>query len=177
MREPLRVPAEDELLLDRCLKKDPGALRELVTVHGESLYGFVRSALGRRAVLTHPFLTQCFADLLRDSNAFNLTEPIRVKLAKSFLVQIQKQLKQKHSEGPLPGLNRRLSVLFTCLSQLSWDDRVVILLRDQLGFSLDEMQAVLSKTEQETRLQIQEARIRFREQLQSILKNKKSLSS
>ncbi len=171
----LTVSTEDQLLATRCSKQDRGALEELSSLYGNSLYGFLRSALGQRSELAHPHLVEAFVETVRRAAALGLKAPLHVTLLRYLLEGLRKNLKQKHAEGPWPGLDRKLSVLFLSLSRLPWEERVLLLLRDQMNCSLEEIEAVLSKPETEIRSQLQRTRLHFREQIHKTLKNKSVL--
>lgn len=172
----MNVPAEDRALSARLARNDSGALEEFISLHGGSLYGFLRSALGQRAAFAYSFLAAAFAQTVRSTSS-DLKEPLRVILTRSLLSRIQKNLKPKHAEGPLPGAERRISVLFLSLACLPWEERILLLLRDQADYSMEELQAVFSKTESEIRGRLQKARLHFREALKKTLKDKSVLNS
>lgn len=168
----MKISGDEELLLAACLERNRFAIDKLSLMYGVPLFGFLRSALGARAHLAQNFVTESIVEFLRCATPFNLSEPIHVTLARSILQKVEKQLKSKNSEGPLAGLDRKLSVVFDCLSQLSWKERILLLLRDQMEFSLEEMSAVLSLSKMKIRSSLKDARLKLRENLQSALAGK-----
>ncbi len=169
---PIRIHADEEFLLAGCLQQDLASLEKFTSDYGVPLYSFLQSVLGKRADICRNFLTESMVEFLRSSAAFNLSEPIRVSLVRTLLEKIQKNLQSKDAEGPVPGWDERSSVLFECLCRLSWEDRVLLLLRDQLEFSLEEMESVVSKHKDKIRSGLKEARIKLREHLFKVLHNK-----
>ncbi len=170
MKEPATLSSDHELLLDRCRQKDSAAIQKLVSIYGESFYGFIRCLLGGNANLIDPILTASFIDTLRSSAESNTDEPFRVILLRAALKNAEKNLGQPRE--PLLGIDKRLSVLWECLGDLSREEQVVLLLRDQMDCSLDEMQAILSETEHPIRGRLQFARLHFRDLLQNKLNAK-----
>lgn len=175
MQKPhLKVSADEELLVARSIKRDPEALQTLSSDYGRPVYGFLRSVLGRRSELAHPILIDAFVSILRSTSAFNLTEPILVTVMRYLIKGIQKQLKRKDAKGPLNGLNPQLNVMFDGLSRLSWEERVLILLRDQMGFSYEEMTAITSRSEDQIRSQLTESRLHLRSHVREVLNRKRT---
>ena len=168
------VPARDEFLLARCLKRERTAIEELVAEHARPIYGFFQSALGEKVTLAQPIFVGSFIHLLRKNAHRNLKEPIRVILLRFIIQRIQEKLNFKNAGAPLNNLDFRLSILFESLSRLPWDERILLLFRDQMDLSLEEIGAILSKSQNEIRSRLKDCRLNFRKQLENSMNNKRA---
>lgn len=172
----MKVSTDEELLVARCIRRDPEALQTLSSDYGRPVYGFLRTALGRRSELAHPILIDAFVNILRPHSAFNLTEPLLVTVMRSLIKGIQKQIKRKDAEGALEGLHPRLSFLFDSLCQLSWEERVLVLLRDQMEFSYEEMTAITALSRDQIKARLKEGRVHLKNHVRGVLNQKRTHS-
>lgn len=167
MKEPSTLSSDHELLLSRCRQKDVAAVQTLVSLYGENLYGFIRGALGGKTELVSSLLTGTFVRALYASENIPVDESFKVVLLRTALDGMKK--KSDAPREPIAGLDKRFSVLSECLGRLFWDERILLLLRDQMDCSMDEMHAILSENDPTIRASLQQARLHFREQLQSLM--------
>lgn len=170
----MKVSAQEELLIASCLKKEPEAIRTFSALYGRPIYGFLKSALGIRAELTHSILIRAMSEYLRTTTAFELKEHILVTLMRSLLRDISRELKRKDSTGSLKEKDPRLTILFESLALLKWQERVLVLLRDQMDFDYEEIASILSLKLEEVKSRIKTARVHFRENIDQLLFKQKS---
>lgn len=173
---PSRVSPEEELLFARCLKQEPEAIRELGRRYALPLYGLLQSLCGKKAESLDPLVIEVFADALKSGEPFALQEPLAVTLTRSLLEKIQKKIRRKKisvSTELADSFDPKLRLLFKALSGLSWNQKFLLLLRDQLLLSHEEIAGILTLPKAQVPNRLKEARLLFRKNLQEFLEPKK----
>lgn len=168
----MKIPAHEELLLARCARRENDAVKTLIELYGERVYGFIRSALGLRAELVHPLLIKSFSETIQETQPFNMTEPFRVTVMRKLIHGITNQLKNKDSSATEKGMDLQRMIVFEALSRLAWNRRVLLLLRDQMDFDFEEIASILSVPIKQLRAETQETRLEFRKHIEEVLRKK-----
>ena len=165
----MKIPAQEASLLFRSREQDPEALRELVERYVPPIYGFLYSLLGDKAGQEIRFLTAAFAESLRTLNPSKPKESFLVAVMRRIVPRLLAQLAHRQVRGSWPGLEPRLWVLFETLSQLPSEASMLILLRDQMDLSLEDIALVLSKNVRQVKPELNRARLDFRDQIKQTL--------
>ena len=173
----MEIAAEEELLLSRAVRLDPAALQNLADQHASSFYGFLLHVFLGDADLARETLVRAWAETLKSFAPFEEKVPFPVALAFHALADIKEPASKKSRPGfPGPEATRepRLRLIFEALPRLPLEKRILLLLRDQLDFSLEELSFVLSLSEDQLRHRLKEARLALRLEVEHLLPQKKA---
>ena len=158
----MSLSSHEQALLTELANRDAEAIRLFSTEYGPPVYGFLISALGFRAGEAKPMMVEAFASLIRHSKKAATEMPILPCLMRDLLNHLQWKMSDKESEGPFEGAYQELSLIFKALSRLPWEERVLVLLRDQMDLTYPEMSFVLSLSEEELKARLGFAKTNFR---------------
>ena len=164
----MKIPAHEELLLARCHRQEPEAIQALADLYGKSVYGFIQSILGNQPEAAKRLMLDTFIEAVREIAPFNMEEPFMVTIMRKLISDLGHRFKTE-KEAHLLGLDQRRRMIFSALSKLSWQEKILILLRDQMDFDFDEMEAVLGHSSRILKNQLKEARLHFRDGLDFLL--------
>ncbi|MBI3316745.1 MAG: hypothetical protein HYZ85_01900 [Candidatus Omnitrophica bacterium] len=171
-----RVSSEEELLFARCLKHDPEAIQEWGRRYARPLYGLLQSLCDKKAGGFSDLVPEVFAEMLESSEPFDLKEPLEISLTRALIAKIQKKIRKKEiretSEAP-NFLDSKLRFIFRALAHLSWNQKILLLLRDQCLLSHEEIADILDVPKSQIQNRLKEARLLFRKYLQEILSSGK----
>ena len=104
----MKISADEELLIARCHEKDPKAVKALAEMYGRPVYGFLRSAFGTRASMTHGLLAEVFTESVLEIDPFQEKVPFLALVMQRLVGEIQHRFKHKESSGTLPGIKSGL---------------------------------------------------------------------
>ena len=172
----MQVSAHEELLLARCLKREPEAVSELTKTYGPPLYGFFYAALSGHSRLARKLTPGAFARALEETVPYQEKHIFSVNAVHRVMRDLMEHAGQ-HDVPDEPAsseaVNGRLGLTLQSLWRLSPEERIFILLRDQLDFSMPEISFCFSIHESEAKKKLMEARLNFRRSLDIILARKK----
>lgn len=150
---PVQITAEEEFLLTQFVSGRPQAVHAIAERFGPSVYGFVLSALGGDSQRAGRIVVNAFAGVLRRvSSTDEKQPPFLIRVLSLACGQIKKE---KPSNAPRPVLEefagpaisdsykRRFTVILKALLELPPQERCLLLLRDQMSFSSEEISHVL----------------------------------
>ena len=170
----MKITPSEELILAGCNEGSEHALQELSEKIAAPVYGFLSSSLGKNAGSAHDLFIEAFICGIRNSLSENT--PILVKVLSRLIHDISKLPFDKKVLILPENVSIRAQIILRTLSYMSWNDRVLVLLRDQLDLSHEEMSAVLSMNEHVIKMHLTEARIHFRNYLNEVLKKCEGLA-
>lgn len=148
----MQITAEEEFLLNQYLNGKPQAVQAIAERFGPSAYGFAFCALAGDSKQAQRFILGAFAGVLRRLSPLDEKQP-------SFLEQILaglcEQIKNERTppgeivpddfSGPaiMDSHKRRFRVILKALAELSPRERCLLLLRDQMSFTYEEISQIL----------------------------------
>ena len=153
----MEIPASEQFLMARARKGDPDAIRDLAGQYGRRLYGFCLCACGGREEPARRFLIASFGQAIRETHSVSL--PFFLRALAWLCLHISKD--PPEALPPPSEQDPKTRVLMKALARIPWEERRLILLRDQMHLSHAEMAKVLSIPEPAARGRLPEARTRF----------------
>ena len=165
---------EEEFLLARCLRWDGEALETLAGTYGTPLHVFICLISSASSSRNQNILVNSMADALKKNRPFDGKIPF-LTLAAKFAVAEMKGMKNEGIPSCFENSEPRLQCLAKTLSKIKPEEKMLLLLRDQLLLSIWEIAYVLAIPESEVIPRLAEARLHFNEILGRILASKEGL--
>lgn len=165
---PLSV--DDESLLANLTQQNPQSIKSLCSAYGPEIYGFLVSLLGLRAIDAHSVLVESFASVAAEAQKGRVREALLIRLTREVLNHMRWKLWDSEGETPFEGSRQELSLVFRALSRLAWEERILLLLRDQMDFTYEEMASVLSLSVEAVKTRLAESKKNFRHHINEIMK-------
>ncbi|MCK5451164.1 MAG: hypothetical protein KAI70_05320 [Candidatus Omnitrophica bacterium] len=118
----------------------------------------------------------CFSDALRKVSFLNEKESFLVEYSKALINECRELRTLPYSaESNSPNIlhirKKTLKSINKALYLLSFDEKALLLLRDQMYFSYDDIAKVFASTESSIRSSTLQARLHFRKKIEEVLKN------
>lgn len=163
---------QEEFLIPRCRIGDAAALAQLGDLYGYQIHGFLCAILGEGEGKKERALRESFSEGLRlySSGKSPLSFLVLVMQALMEILRSDPSLEKQVQTQPFTVKDLRLQWMFEAFYRLPWKERVVILLRQQMDFSYEEMGFILSESEAVVKTQLKTAREHFRQQVDERLK-------
>ncbi len=164
------TPAE-ELLLARCVRKDLEALEALGITYGRPLYSFLFCAVGGNTEIARQILVKCLKSTLSSIEPFEETIPFLIKCLQFIDKALKKYPPDHHADDPIPAdphLKPNESSTLQALLALNVQERILLLLRDQLLLSLEEISQVLETKRKDLKEAINAVRFKMKSVRQEI---------
>lgn len=180
----MMITAKEELLIDRWLKKDPGALRLLLEDCGRPVYGFCVSFFSGDCRFADALFLKAFSSLLRSPGLSALRTPLLIQLLSFAVRELHGALKPDASEGYVPApealkslwpetdlfFRKRLAVILKALAGMAGEEKAALLLRDQMDLECSEIAGLLGVSEKKAHQILSRARIRLGENVDSLMR-------
>jgi hypothetical protein len=173
----MEISAHDELLMGRCKNGNPEAIRELVDYYGQPLYGMLYCIFGGNANIPKFLLVQSFTHVLKNIKLFEDKTPFIIHVLKWIYAEMQHSMDLHTTKIEFPKdqvLASRYVMILETIAALALEEKLLVLLRDQLSLSLNEIGMVLSIPEKNVRQRLSEARLSFRNNLDQSQKRRKA---
>lgn len=169
----MQISAEEEFLIARCIQFEPEAVKAVAGRYGRAVYGFLFSCLGS-STRARRMLANVFIEALRQATPFEEKMPFFFKVLSLSIPKVWSALSKERFSLDLDAIpeskrKARLIFILEALSRISFEDKILILLRDQLELTHEEMAAVVSMTPKEVETVLNKARLGFRSELEQIL--------
>ena len=174
----MQISAREEFLFWGWKTKDKEAFDQILSLYARSLYAFLCGITGGQESEISSLLVETFSKILRTP-----PDPRR-----PFLVRALHHIANRYGKKGSPEASHELllrevdkwqvreqRVVLEALQRLAWEDRMLILLRDQQELLIDEIQAVLGWPEEQIKKELREARIRFRAKVNEVMREKRKV--
>ncbi|MCX7927257.1 MAG: hypothetical protein N2606_03885 [Candidatus Omnitrophica bacterium] len=149
-------------------------LRELVERYQKKVFPLAFYLIGGNPDLAYEITADSFVETFITTSNFANEEQILIKLIFS-IVERSRQTRAMPSVEDFGLLevpsNRKpaVTILRQALQKMSFDMRLLLLLRDQLHLTYSQIARIVNKSEKETRLNMTQARLLLRQELERLL--------
>jgi hypothetical protein len=183
----MMITAKEELLIDRCFKKDPGALRLLLEEYGRPVYGFCVSFFSGDCRFAEPLFYKAFSSFLRSPGLSELRTPLLIQLLSFVVRELYGSfgpLKPDAPQGCVPApetlkslwpetdllFRKRLAVILKAFAGMAAEEKAALLLRDQMDLEYPEIAKLLGMNEKKVHQVLLRSRIRLGEHVDSLMR-------
>ena len=169
---PVQISAEEELLIAGGLDREPEALRRLADRYGRPVLGFLRAFSGGDEIWARRTVVQALSAPLLDLKPFQERIPFLVDVIGRLVPALESFTPRRKSESstlPEEPVEPRAAIILEALSSLPWRERALLLLRDQIDSSLEEIAFALHLPHDSVQGNLSGVRIHFRRFLDQIL--------
>lgn len=172
----MEISPEEEFLIARCIKKDPASLERLLSTHGRPLAAFIRMALPAPPEDdVRMILGRSIAAALKSTRPFEEQEPFLIEALGYVLDEIKRyranySVKERVKKDDFYG--NRMLMIRKSLDSLTPQEKILILLRDQMDLSHEEMARLVPGSPHFLKQKIAEARVKFHQGLTRVLSEK-----
>ena len=164
------ISAKDEFIFMRLEKGEKAALEDLLALYARSFYAFLCGLSGQDSPAVKKVLIESLVEIL--SRRAESEKPFRLRMLRTMISQQGSRLSGLKLS---PEFSIRKPILEVLL-KLDWEERLLILLRDQQELLYDEMRQVLEWPEERIKKRLCDARLHFRSQIEEIFRAKRKRS-
>lgn len=162
---------EDKILFSRWAKAgSPQALDKLIRMYKDDIYAFVLYLSGCDVNNSYEVTAGIFLDVLRDPGT-PTAEPVSVRLFQTAIDRCR-SAKPNFFFNPLdmtnatPSKRGTLRIVKQVFDSFSFENRAIMLLRDQAGLTYDEIAAIMQIGPREIKTMTAALKNRFREKIE-----------
>ena len=167
--------AENEaVLLERWLKGDAQALTSLIESTQQKIFALALYLIGGDRDKAYEMAASSIVDALRQTPSIEKKGDFLVQVARA-LLEKSKQIQAKPVTGPNdfldfpPDKRRMLQIARDALQALPFETKILLLLRDQSGFSFQMISDLLQVPPDKVRMDTLHARSQLRIKIQEVL--------
>lgn len=156
--------------------KNEARIEFLITQYQQRVFSLVLSLIGGDKTMAYDITVSCFIETIRTTPLF------WVKKEDIFLIKLAAiAVKKCRDIKPMPFIDevdfvdlplikrKSLQLMRRALSALPFDEKVLLLLRDQIHLSYQEIAAVFRMSEKDIKIQMSEVRSQLRKKMEEVL--------
>jgi RNA polymerase sigma-70 factor (ECF subfamily) len=153
---------------------DKNRIKLLVEMHQQKIFAFALYLIGGDKNKAYDIAATGFAEAFRSASPFDSDGAMLDKAAR-IVVERCRSLKTIPSfddsdfKKLAPEKRGSLRMVRAALQAVPFDERALILLRDQLHFSYKDIAAVLGGSEKDTKMRMTQARARLRKEVEGVI--------
>ncbi|MFH1867460.1 MAG: sigma factor-like helix-turn-helix DNA-binding protein [Candidatus Omnitrophota bacterium] len=169
------MPERDYSDIGRPALDDEGAVKLLIEQYQQRAFALVLYLIGDDRDKAYEITASSFVEAFRSASSFEdkssfLIRLIRMAIEKSRNAEIIPFSDETDFEDFSPERRNSLLVVKKALGALTFNEKALLLLRDQLRLSYGEIGAIFRVPEGEARTQVVRARVQIRKKVEEVLK-------
>ncbi|MBN1688227.1 MAG: hypothetical protein JW893_03930 [Candidatus Omnitrophica bacterium] len=171
-----KASPEEKELLAKALQCDLKAVESVSHLYGVSLYRFLTGVLGDQEERVRKIMSQSLSLAIREIPLLEKEIPFALRVMRLLARRLRKDRALgmfrpgDHSSGKEP----RLRILEESWRRISREERIVILLRDQIFFLYDEIAFIFETSPDAIKKLLKQARDSFRQAMKAVMTQRKT---